>query len=72
LDMAYRAYSATLPWLGQAVTGDGEAYRYLIESIAKFPSRDAFSRRIEAAGFGTVSGRPLSGGITALHSAWRT
>ena len=72
LDMAYRAYSATLPWLGQAITGDGEAYRYLIESIAKFPSRDPFARRIEAAGFGTVSGRPLSGGIAALHSAWRT
>ena len=72
LDLAYRAYSATLPWLGQAVTGDGDAYRYLIESIAKFPSRDAFAKRIEAAGFGNVSTRSLSGGIAALHSAWRT
>jgi demethylmenaquinone methyltransferase/2-methoxy-6-polyprenyl-1,4-benzoquinol methylase len=72
LDLAYRAYSATLPWLGQAVTGDGDAYRYLIESIAKFPSRDDFAQRIEAAGLGNVSNRSLSGGIAALHSAWRT
>jgi demethylmenaquinone methyltransferase/2-methoxy-6-polyprenyl-1,4-benzoquinol methylase len=72
LGTAYRAYSATLPWLGQVVTGDGDAYRYLIESIAKFPSRNNFAQRIEAAGFSAVSTRPLSGGIAALHSAWRT
>ena len=72
LDWAYQAYSATLPWLGRAVTGDGDAYRYLVESIARFPNRDDFSERIEAAGFSQVTARPLSGGIAALHSAWRT
>ena len=72
LDWAYHKYSASLPWLGQAVTGDGDAYRYLVDSIARFPDRHDFAERIEAAGFGQVAARPLSGGIAALHSAWRT
>ena len=72
LEWAYRTYSATLPWLGRAVTGDGDAYRYLVESVAKFPNRDDFAEHIAAAGFGQVTARPLSGGIAALHSAWRT
>jgi demethylmenaquinone methyltransferase/2-methoxy-6-polyprenyl-1,4-benzoquinol methylase len=73
LDRLYDAYSfRVLPALGQAVTGDGDAYRYLAESIRRFPSQAAFARMIGEAGLGLVKYRNLSGGIAALHSAWRT
>jgi demethylmenaquinone methyltransferase/2-methoxy-6-polyprenyl-1,4-benzoquinol methylase len=73
LDRLYDHYSfAVLPVLGQLVTGNGEAYRYLAESIRRFPSQQAFARMIREAGFDLVRFRNLSGGIAALHSAWRT
>ena len=53
------------------VTGDEESYRYLVESIRKFPKPHAFSGMIRAAGFARVSHRPMTGGIVALHSGWR-
>lgn len=73
LDRLYDAYSfRVLPALGQAVTGDGDAYRYLAESIRRFPSQEAFARMIGEAGLDLRKYRNLSGGIAALHSAWRT
>lgn len=73
LDRIYDAYSfKVLPVLGQTVAGDREAYQYLAESIRRFPSQTAFARMIGSAGFGLVKYRNLSGGIAALHSAWRT
>jgi demethylmenaquinone methyltransferase/2-methoxy-6-polyprenyl-1,4-benzoquinol methylase len=72
LDRLYDAYSfAVLPVLGRLVAGDAEAYRYLAESIRRFPSQDAFARMIADAGLARVRYRNLSGGIAALHSAWR-
>jgi demethylmenaquinone methyltransferase/2-methoxy-6-polyprenyl-1,4-benzoquinol methylase len=72
LDRLYDAYSfAMLPRLGQFVTGDSAPYRYLAESIRRFPDQAGFAARIEAAGLGQVRYRNLSGGIAALHSAWR-
>jgi demethylmenaquinone methyltransferase/2-methoxy-6-polyprenyl-1,4-benzoquinol methylase len=72
LDRLYDAYSfAVLPALGRVVAGDAEAYRYLAESIRRFPSQDAFARMIAEAGLARVRYRNLSGGIAALHSAWR-
>jgi demethylmenaquinone methyltransferase/2-methoxy-6-polyprenyl-1,4-benzoquinol methylase len=53
------------------VTGDAESYRYLVESIRKFPRPNAFAEMIRAAGFSRVNWRVLSGGIVALHSGWR-
>ena len=73
LDRLYDAYSfRVLPALGRAVTGDADAYRYLAESIRRFPSQEAFARMIGEAGLTLVKYRNLSGGICALHSAWRT
>jgi len=73
LDRVYDAYSfKILPLLGQTVTGDREAYQYLAESIRRFPSQTAFARMIGSAGFNLIKYRNLSGGIAALHSAWRT
>ncbi len=69
LDAVYERYSdKVVPELGRMVTGDAEPYRYLVESIRKFPDQVAFARMIEAAGFVRVQYRSLSGGIAALHS----
>ena len=68
----YDRYSfSVLPWLGEIVTGDAESYRYLVESIRRFPAQDELAARIAAAGLDQVKVRNLSGGIAALHSAWR-
>lgn len=72
LDKLYEAYSfAIIPRMGKIVTGDGEPYQYLVESIRRFPDQERFKSMIEAAGFVRTSYRNLSGGIAALHSGWR-
>ena len=72
LDRLYDLYSfAVLPRLGEAVAGDGAAYRYLAESIRRFPSQAAFAKLIMKAGFSQVKFRNLSGGIAAMHSGWK-
>ncbi|SVC65329.1 uncharacterized protein METZ01_LOCUS318183, partial [marine metagenome] len=72
LDRLYEIYSfSVIPVLGGIVVGDGESYRYLVESIRRFPAPGPFAEMIRQAGFGGVNWRPLSGGIAALHSAWR-
>ncbi|WP_375413347.1 bifunctional demethylmenaquinone methyltransferase/2-methoxy-6-polyprenyl-1,4-benzoquinol methylase UbiE [uncultured Bradyrhizobium sp.] len=72
LDRLYELFSfKVIPPLGKAVTGDAEAYQYLVESIRKFPKPNAFAEMIRAAGFLRVGHQPLSGGIVALHSGWR-
>jgi demethylmenaquinone methyltransferase/2-methoxy-6-polyprenyl-1,4-benzoquinol methylase len=72
LDTLYELYSfKVIPRIGQAVTGDREAYQYLVESIRKFPRPQAFARMIEAAGFRRVTFRLMTGGVVALHSGWK-
>src|SRR5579871_4126532 len=72
LDRLYDLYSFNvIPRLGGAVTGDAEAYRYLVESIRKFPRPQLFADMMRAAGFRRVSFTPITGGIVALHSGWR-
>ncbi len=69
---AYDLYSHHLvPRLGKAVTGDAESYRYLIESIRRFPPMPEFARMIAAAGFSQVRVEPLLGGLVAIHSGWK-
>jgi demethylmenaquinone methyltransferase/2-methoxy-6-polyprenyl-1,4-benzoquinol methylase len=73
LDRLYEVYSfRALPALGHFVARDADAYRYLAESIRRFPSQERFAHMIRAAGLDLVRWRNLSGGIAALHSAWRT
>jgi demethylmenaquinone methyltransferase/2-methoxy-6-polyprenyl-1,4-benzoquinol methylase len=68
----YELYSFNvIPTLGRIVAGEPDSYRYLVESIRRFPRPQAFADMIQAAGFRRVSFRPLSGGIVALHSGWR-
>ncbi|MFI5013770.1 MAG: bifunctional demethylmenaquinone methyltransferase/2-methoxy-6-polyprenyl-1,4-benzoquinol methylase UbiE [Hyphomicrobiales bacterium] len=72
LDTLYDAYSAAvIPALGRLVSGDEAPYRYLVESIRRFPRPALFSRMIAAAGFRRVMHRSLSGNIAAIHSAWK-
>jgi demethylmenaquinone methyltransferase/2-methoxy-6-polyprenyl-1,4-benzoquinol methylase len=72
LDTLYELYSfKVIPRVGQAVTGDREAYQYLVESIRKFPKPQAFAGMIERAGFRRVSFRQMTGGVVALHSGWK-
>jgi demethylmenaquinone methyltransferase/2-methoxy-6-polyprenyl-1,4-benzoquinol methylase len=72
LDALYEFYSFNvIPAMGQVVTGDREAYRYLVESIRKFPKPKEFARMIEAAGFRRISFTPMTGGVVTLHSGWK-
>ena len=72
LDTLYDAYSMTaIPALGALVAGDGEPYRYLVESIRRFPDQKSFMGMIENAGLERVRYRNLTGGIAAIHSGWR-
>jgi demethylmenaquinone methyltransferase/2-methoxy-6-polyprenyl-1,4-benzoquinol methylase len=72
LDTLYDAYSMNaIPALGALVAGDAASYRYLVESIRRFPDQKTFMGMIETAGFERVRYRNLTGGIAAIHSAWR-
>ena len=72
LDRIYDAFSFhVIPRLGEAVTGDGQPYQYLVESIRKFPRPDAFAAMIGKAGFRRASHRALTGGVANIHSGWK-
>jgi demethylmenaquinone methyltransferase/2-methoxy-6-polyprenyl-1,4-benzoquinol methylase len=69
---AYDFYSHRLvPKLGQAIAGDAESYRYLIESIRRFPPMHEFEGMIRKAGFAQTRVEPLLGGLVAIHSGWK-
>ena len=69
---AYDLYSHRLvPRLGQAIAGDAESYRYLIESIRRFPPMREFEGMIRAAGFSQTRVEPMLGGLVAIHSGWK-
>jgi demethylmenaquinone methyltransferase/2-methoxy-6-polyprenyl-1,4-benzoquinol methylase len=71
-DRLYDLYSFNvIPTLGRMVAGDAEAYRYLAESIRRFPQPSLFADMIQAAGFRRVKFTAMTGGIVALHSGWR-
>ncbi len=73
LDKIYDTYSfSVLPQLGQWVAGDAQSYRYLAESIRRFPPQEELVRRMGEAGFSRARYRNLSGGIVAIHAGWRT
>jgi demethylmenaquinone methyltransferase/2-methoxy-6-polyprenyl-1,4-benzoquinol methylase len=72
LDRLYDFYSFNvIPALGRVVAGDAEPYRYLVESIRRFPRPQAFAAMLRTAGFARVSFQAISGGIVTLHSGWR-
>ena len=69
---AYDFYSHKLvPKLGEAIAGDADSYRYLVESIRRFPPMSEFDRMIRAAGFARTRVEPILGGLVAIHSGWK-
>jgi demethylmenaquinone methyltransferase / 2-methoxy-6-polyprenyl-1,4-benzoquinol methylase len=68
----YDAYShRVVPRIGQAIAGDADSYRYLIESIRRFPDMPAFEAMIAQAGFARTHVEPILGGAVAIHSGWK-
>ena len=71
-DKVYDVYSHRLvPRLGKLLADDEDSYRYLIESIRRFPDMPAFEGMIRAAGFTQTKVEPLLGGLVAIHSGWK-
>ena len=71
-DRIYEAYSFhAIPRLGKWVAGDENSYRYLVESIARFPEAERFRQKIAAAGFDRAAFTRLFGGVVAIHSGWK-
>jgi len=69
---AYDAYSHHLvPKLGKLLAQDEDSYRYLIESIRRFPDMPTFEAMIGEAGFVRTRVEPLLGGLVAIHSGWK-
>ena len=69
---AYDAYSHHLvPRLGAMIAGDADSYRYLVESIRRFPKMPEFEAMLREAGFVRTKVEPLLGGLVAIHSGWK-
>ncbi len=68
----YQIYSKSIPKLGKFIVGKSEPYDYLIDSIEKFYTQEQFVQKIKEQNFLNISFKNLSGGIVAIHSAWKT
>ena len=71
LNKFYQTYSKSIPNIGKIIIGKTEPYEYLINSIKKFYNQDEFFAKIEKQNFINISYKNLSGGIVAIHSAWK-
>ena len=68
----YDSYAGNIiPKVGKAVANDEESYRYLVESIRRFPRPEAFRKMIAEAGFVRTAFEPILGGLVAIHSGWK-
>lgn len=68
----YERYSSTIiPRIGKVVAKDEESYRYLVESIRRFPSPDRFRAMIAEAGFVQAKAEPMLGGLVCIWSGWK-
>ena len=71
LNRFYKIYSKSIPQIGKLIVGKSEPYEYLVNSIEEFDSQSEFFKKIKKQNFINVSYRNLSGGIVAIHSAWK-
>ncbi|MFL6735666.1 MAG: class I SAM-dependent methyltransferase [Sphingomonas sp.] len=68
----YEAWaSSVIPRIGKVVADDEESYRYLVESIRRFPRPNAFRAMVADAGFVRASAEPMLGGLVTIHSGWK-
>ena len=72
LHKIYDLYSFNiLPLIGQVIAKDSDSYKYLVESIRKFPNQQEFASQIKNAGMENITFQNLSCGIASIHSAWK-
>ena len=71
LNKFYQTYSKSIPQIGKLIVGKSEPYEYLINSIENFYSQDKFCEEIKKQNFEKITYKNLSGGIVAIHSAWK-
>jgi demethylmenaquinone methyltransferase/2-methoxy-6-polyprenyl-1,4-benzoquinol methylase len=68
----YEAWASNvIPRIGKVIADDEASYRYLVESIRRFPRPEAFKRMVAQAGFVRVSAEPMLGGLVTIHSGWK-
>jgi len=68
----YETYASTvIPKIGKAITNDEDSYRYLVESIQRFPKPAAFKAMVGQAGFARAAAEPMLGGLVTIHSGWK-
>jgi demethylmenaquinone methyltransferase/2-methoxy-6-polyprenyl-1,4-benzoquinol methylase len=68
----YEAYASNvIPKVGKVVANDEDSYRYLVESIRRFPRSATFKAMVAQAGFVRVSAEPMLGGLVTIHSGWK-
>ena len=68
----YDAWAANvIPRIGKAIAHDEESYRYLVESIRRFPRPNAFKAMVADAGFARAAAEPMLGGLVTIHSGWK-
>jgi demethylmenaquinone methyltransferase/2-methoxy-6-polyprenyl-1,4-benzoquinol methylase len=68
----YDSWSSNMiPRIGKAVTDDEDSYRYLVESIRRFPRPNAFKQMVADAGFVRAAAEPMLGGLVTIHSGWK-
>jgi demethylmenaquinone methyltransferase/2-methoxy-6-polyprenyl-1,4-benzoquinol methylase len=68
----YEVYaSKVIPRIGKVVARDEESYRYLVESIRRFPKPPAFRAMVADAGFARAAAEPMLGGLVTIHSGWK-
>ena len=72
LEKLYDTWSFNLlPFMGQLIAGDAASYKYLVESIRKFPSKEVLADMFAEAGFAQIRVRSMSAGIACIHSGWK-
>ena len=60
-----------IPRIGKAITNDEASYRYLVESIRRFPRPNVFRGMVGDAGFARANAEPMLGGLVTIHSGWK-
>jgi demethylmenaquinone methyltransferase/2-methoxy-6-polyprenyl-1,4-benzoquinol methylase len=63
--------SNAIPRIGKLVADDEDSYRYLVESIRRFPRPPAFRAMVTEAGFVRGNAEPMLGGLVTIHSGWK-
>ncbi len=71
LDLVYKQYSKTIPYIGKLIVGSEKPYNYLIKSINEFYNQEQLAEIINKNGFSNVKFRNMSSGISAIHSGWK-